>query len=52
MSQCALLSLPEDVLCSQVIPDCRVLLMARTCRSMRRALTARCSPVHVTVRKQ
>ena len=51
MSQCALLRVPEDVLCSQVIPDCRVLLMARTCRSMRRALTARCSPVHVTVRK-
>lgn len=51
MSRCALLSVPEDVLCSLAIPDCRVLLMARTCRSMRRALTARCSPVHVTVRK-
>jgi Ran GTPase-activating protein (RanGAP) involved in mRNA processing and transport len=52
MSTCLLLSVPEDVLCSLAIPDCRVLMMARTCRSMLRALTARASPVHVTVREQ
>jgi Ran GTPase-activating protein (RanGAP) involved in mRNA processing and transport len=51
MAQCALLSLPDDVLCS-AIPDCRVLLMSRTCRSMRKLLTARAAPVHVTVREQ
>jgi Ran GTPase-activating protein (RanGAP) involved in mRNA processing and transport len=52
MSTCALLNVPEDVLCSLAIPDCRVLLMARTCKRMHTALTARASPVHVTVRKQ
>jgi hypothetical protein len=52
MSTCALLGLPEDVLCSLAIPDCRVLLMARTCKRMHAALTARASPVHITVRKQ
>jgi Ran GTPase-activating protein (RanGAP) involved in mRNA processing and transport len=52
MSQCALLRVPEDVLCSQVIPDCRVLLLARTCKRMHAVLTARASPVHVTVRKK
>ena len=38
MPESALLSLPEDVLCSRTIPDCRVLMMARTCRSMFRTL--------------
>jgi len=52
MSTCALLGLPEDVLCSLAIPDCRVLLMARTCKRMHAALTARASPVHIAVRKQ
>ena len=51
MSKCALFSIPEDVLCSLAIPDCRVLLMARTCRSMHKVLSVRCSPVQVTVRK-
>jgi len=52
MPACALLSVPDDVLCSLAIPDCRVLLMARTCKRLRTALTARASPVHITVRKQ
>jgi len=52
MPACALLSVPEDVLCSLAIPDCRVLLMARTCRAMRKVLSARCLPVQVSVRKQ
>ena len=52
MSKSALLCVPEDVLCSLTIPDCRVLMMARTCRGMRKLLTARTSPVHVTVRKK
>lgn len=52
MSTSALLCVPEDVLCSLAIPDCRVLMMARTCRSMRKLLTARASPVHVTVCKK
>ena len=52
MSQCALLSVPEDVLCSLAIPDCRVLMMARTCPSMFKALSMRHSPVHVTVRQK
>jgi len=51
MSTCALLRVPEDVLCS-LIPDCRVLLMARTCRSMSKLLSTRHSPVHVTVRSK
>jgi len=51
MSPCLLLSVPEDVLCS-LVPASRVLLMARTCKAIRRALTARASPVHVTVREQ
>ena len=51
MSTCLLLKVPEDVLCSLAIPDCRVLMMARTCRSMFKALSTRHSPVHVTVRK-
>jgi len=52
MSTSALLCVPEDVLCSLAIPDCRVLMMARTCRAMRKVLTARASPVHVTVCKK
>jgi Leucine-rich repeat (LRR) protein len=52
MPQCWLLSVPEDVLCSLAIPDCRVLLMASTCRSMHKVLSTRCAPVQVTVRQQ
>ncbi len=52
MSACALLTVPDDVLCSLAIPDCRVLLMARTCKRMHTALTAKRSPVHVAVRKK
>ena len=52
MPESALLSLPEDVLCSRTIPDCRVLMMARTCRSMFRTLVTRRAPIHVAVRKQ
>ena len=52
MSKGALLGVPEDVLCSLVIPDCRVLLMARTCKRMLEVLSTRYSPVHVSVRKE
>jgi len=52
MAACALLRVPEDVLCSLAIPDCRVLLMARTCKRMHAALTAKRAPVHVTVRQK
>jgi Ran GTPase-activating protein (RanGAP) involved in mRNA processing and transport len=51
MPACLLLSVPEDVLCS-LVPECRVLMMSRTCTSMFKMLTARSSPVHVTVRKK
>ena len=49
---CPLLSVPEDLLCGGMIPDCRVLLMARTCKRMQNALQRGRCGIDIRVKKK
>ena len=49
---CPLLAVPEDLLCGGMIPDCRVLLMARTCKWMQLTLQRGRCGVDIRVKKK
>lgn len=49
---CPILSVPADLLCGGVIPDCRVLLMARTCKRMQETLQRGRCAVDIRVNKR
>jgi hypothetical protein len=46
---CYITSIPDDVLCGALVPECRVLLMARTCRKMRDTLERQQCAVDIRV---
>lgn len=49
---CPIMCVPEDLLCGGMIPDCRVLLMARTCKRMRDMLQRGRCDVDIRVKKK
>jgi len=52
METCPILCVPEDLLCGGMVPDCRVLLMARTCKRMRETLERGRCGVDIRVKKK
>ena len=49
---CPIMSLPEDLLWGGMIPECRVLLMARTCTWMQKTLERGRCGVDITVKRK
>jgi Leucine-rich repeat (LRR) protein len=49
---CPILSVPADLLCGGMIPDCRVLMMARTCKRMQETLQRGRCAVDIRVNKR
>ena len=47
-----ILSLSDDLLCGGLIPDCRVLLMARTCKRMQETLKRGCCAVDIRIKRK